>query len=193
MDVDDRRKLDYEQSVAIYQQFADTRFKLLAFVPALSGAAIALLARASVQRWEKAGVAVLGFFLTLGVIIYDQRNTQFYNGSISRAQYLEKQLELEKFGGDEHAGLFGSRKDHVTRYFLGLPIGHGLGLAFVYSPLLGAWTFIVVRSGFQARGWIALLAGLGITVVVFLQFLWNDGKPVRLQDWWRRRKFAIAR
>jgi hypothetical protein len=188
VDPNDKRKLDYEQVLETYRQFADIRFKLLAFVPALSGAAIALLTRANIERWEKVGVAGLGFFVTLGIVLYDQRNTQFYNGAITRAQYLEKRIELEKFGGDEHAGLFGSRKDHPTRRLLGLRIGHDLGLAFVYCPVLGAWAFVAVRAGWPARAWVALLAGLAVASVFFAQFEWNDGKPERLRRWWRRRR-----
>jgi len=80
---------DYGHALDIYRQLAEIRFKLLAFVPTLSGAAVALLTEATIDRWEKVSLASLGFLVTLGIVIYDQRNTQFYNGAISRAQYIE--------------------------------------------------------------------------------------------------------
>jgi hypothetical protein len=187
VDLDDKLKLDYEQALATYRQFADIRFKLLAFVPALSGAAIALLTRANIERWDKVGIAALGFLVTFGIVLYDQRNTQFYNGAITRAQFLEKQLRLKAFGGDKHPGLFGSRRDHSKRRLLGLPIGHDLGLAFVYCPVLGGWAFVAVSAGWPGQPSAAPIAGLAVATAFFAQFEWNDGKPKRLRTWWRSR------
>jgi hypothetical protein len=45
----DRLKVDYEQTLATYRMLADIRFKLLAFVPTISGAVIALLSSKTVQ------------------------------------------------------------------------------------------------------------------------------------------------
>jgi hypothetical protein len=185
-------RLDYEQTLATYRQLAEIRFKLLAFVPALSGVAVALLAREdlALDRWATVAVAMLGFLVTLGIVLYDQRNTQFYNGAITRAQELERCLGFPKFGGDLNPGLFGSRKDHRTRRLLGLPIGHDLGLALVYSPVLAAWVFVAVHAIGSAT-WVAAIAGAGIALLFFIQFRWNDRKFPHLrrrwQDWqdWR--------
>ena len=70
-------KFDYEQTLETYRQLTDIRFKLLAFVPALSGAAIALLTRSEIDGLEGVGLAGLGFVVTLGIALYDQRNTVF--------------------------------------------------------------------------------------------------------------------
>ncbi len=43
MDKDEKLKLDYEQTVAYYHHLADSRFKLLALIPIVTGAAIGLL------------------------------------------------------------------------------------------------------------------------------------------------------
>jgi hypothetical protein len=177
----ERRRLDYERTLETYRQLADIRFKLLAFVPTLSGVAVALLSKTSLGESEEIVLAALGLLVTLGILVYDQRNTQFYNGAITRAQQLEKKLGLEKFGRDQHAGLFGSRKDHPTRRMLGLPVGHDLGLAFVYSPVIGAWAFAVVEATRPSRTWIAPLIGSVIALLAFAQFQWNDGKPVSLR------------
>jgi len=50
----ERRKLDYEQAVDTYRQLADIRFKLLAFVPTLSGAAVALLSKTDLGKSDGA-------------------------------------------------------------------------------------------------------------------------------------------
>jgi hypothetical protein len=40
---EEKLKLDYEQTHQLIRMFTDIRFKLLAFVPTLTGAAVALL------------------------------------------------------------------------------------------------------------------------------------------------------
>jgi hypothetical protein len=185
---EEKLKLDYEQTLETYRQLADIRFKLLAFVPTLSGVAVALLTNARLDRSEKVALAGLGFFVTLGIVLYDQRNTQFYNGAITRAQYLEDNLKFEWFSTDAHRGLFGSRNDHGRRWLFGLPVGHDLGLAFIYSAVLGAWVFAAVQGGASGSTWAAVSAGGGVAALAFLQFEWLDGKPKRLRNWLRKRR-----
>lgn len=182
-------KLDYERTLATYQQFAEIRFKLLAFVPALSAAAIALLTSAHVSGWTTSMLGAAGFVVTLGIVVYDQRNTQFYNGTISRAQHLEIQLGLRRFEGDEHFGLFGSRDDHQRRRLLGLPVRHGLGLGLVYSAVLGGWMFATLLPAARNQPWIAALGATLVAAVLLAQFELNDGKLQRL----RRLRRAPAR
>jgi Domain of unknown function (DUF4440) len=193
-DVSDAREqrqslmLDYEQTLETYRQFTDIRFRLLAFVPTLSGVAVALLTNAALHGSEKVALAGLGFFVTLGIVLYDLRNTQFYNGTISRAQHLEDDLHLERFETDERRGLFGSRDEHQRKRFFGLPIGHDLGLAFIYSAVLGAWVFGAVLGGTDSTG-TAVAAGGGLAALAFLQFEWLDGQPKKLRKRvrkWRR-------
>jgi len=186
--VEQRLRLDYEQTLETYRQLADLRFRLLAFVPTLSGVAVALLTNADLHGSEKVALAGVGFFVTLGIVLYDQRNTQFYNGAITRAQYLEAELNLDRFDTDEHRGLFGSRKDHTRRRLFALPIGHDLGLAFIYSTVLGAWVFGAVLGGTDSTT-AAVAAGGGFAALAFLQFEWLDGQPKRLRhrlDTWRK-------
>ena len=174
-------KLDYEQTLATYRQLTGIRFKLLAFVPAISGAAIAVLGQTNPDRWAKFGFAVLGFFVTLGIVLYDQRNTQFYNGAIARAKHLEQELGFKRFENDTHVGLFGSRGDHSQQYFFGLPVGHDLGLALVYSTVLGAWVFAAIEGGWPTKTALAATLGIAVAVAALIQFEWHDGKPKRLR------------
>ena len=183
---------DYGHALDTYRHLADIRFKLLAFVPTLSGAAIALLARAERQGRDVVALASLGLIVTLGIVIYDQRNSQFYNGAISRAQHLEKELRLPKFEGDKNRGLFGSRDDHQRQYFLLLPVWHGLGLALVYGPVLGAWAFAVVL-GSGSRSGVALAVGVAVAALSFAQFMWNDGAPNWLRRQWGKRPHPHGR
>lgn len=172
----ERLKLDYEQTLQTYRQLADIRFKLLAFVPTISGAAIALLTRAGLERLEKVVLAGAGFLVTLGVVLYDQRNTQFHNGSIGRARALEQHLLFRKFGGDKNEGLFGSRDEDGRRkqYFFAFRVKHDRGLALIYSPVLGAWLYAAVRGGWPTHKAFALIVGVAVAGLAYVQFRWHD-------------------
>jgi len=184
---EERLRLDYEQTLETYRQLADIRFKLLAFVPTLSGVAVALLTNTDLHGTEKVALGAIGFVVTLGIVLYDQRNTQFYNGAISRAQHLEDELGLKRFESDDHGGLFGSRDDHSKRRFLALPIKHDLGLALIYSVVLGAWIFGAVFGGTGSTSG-AVAAGGAFAALAFLQFEWLDGQPKRLRQRLRKER-----
>jgi hypothetical protein len=168
----DRLELDYTETLATHRQLAEIRFKLLAFVPTLSGIFVGLLTSARLDGWEQVGLAALGFVVTVGIVLYDRRNTQFYNGAISRAQHLEQQLELDKFEGDENVGLFGSRKDHRKRRLFGLPVRHDLGLDLIYGAVLGAWVFAAVAAADNAG--LALSAGLAVATAFVVTEQWSE-------------------
>ena len=82
------------------------QFKLLAIVPADLRIAVGLLTTEDVSRWTQIGLAGLGFVVTLGVVFYDQRNTQFYNNVVGRAEHVEAMLDLTVAGDDPVGGLF---------------------------------------------------------------------------------------
>jgi hypothetical protein len=92
---DDKLRLDYEQAIGQFKLLADIRFKLLVFVPTISGATITLLTG---QQQQNSGrtlvVGLLGFFVTLGIVIYQLHNTTFYDAAIHRAKGLEVLLNL---------------------------------------------------------------------------------------------------
>ena len=66
MTSEDKLKLDYEQTCQQIRAFTDIRFKLLAFVPTLTGAAVALLSNVD-DQWIVLAVGLLGLFVTLDV------------------------------------------------------------------------------------------------------------------------------
>jgi len=89
--------LDYEQTTELFRMLADIRFKLLAFVPTLTGIAISLLTGDKLEPGTILVVGILGFFVTLGIILYELRNSLFYDLSISRAARLERILHFPRF------------------------------------------------------------------------------------------------
>src|SRR5215217_244314 len=104
---------EYTQVNENFRMLADIRFKLLALIPTLGGVAIFLLSSMQ-QSQPKLGyglfflISCLGFFATLGVTFYDQRNSQLYNALIRRAGHLETALEL-------YSGQFRARPERERR------------------------------------------------------------------------------
>jgi len=150
---------DYEQTAKYFFDLAATRFKLLAFVPTITGTVIGTL----FGTWpQKPGlfafVGAFGFIVSLGILFYDQRNTQIYDLMVLRAQCLEVLLgfpaltnhlyrtrECWRFGG--------AFLDRPPRSLWLVPIwpskGLGIvrmwndrGLALIYSTVLAGWTLL---------------------------------------------------
>lgn len=135
MEEDERLKLDYDQTTKYYYALADIRFKLLALVPIVTGTAISVV--------DKSGppeliifVGILGFVVTLGILIYDQRNTQIYDAIVSRAQRLERLLQLQ-------GGAFSDRPPERLCLFGYIYIWHDRALAIIYSAALAGWTYLM--------------------------------------------------
>lgn len=148
-----RLLLDYETTVKYFLALADTRFRLLALVPTITGIAVALLAR-NPDPLFVLPIGLLGFFATIGIIFYDQRNTTLYDAAQLRLKSLEALLEfralhdLEQDPRDRKAfgGSFLGRPGRGLKLFGFIPMWHDLGLDIVYSAALGAWSFLIVVS-----------------------------------------------
>jgi hypothetical protein len=155
VDTDQRLRLDYDQTRDQLRALNDIRFKLLAFVPTISGAAVGLLGRPQPAA-ARLAVGLLGLIATLGVLLYELGNTQAYEHATHRADELEKELGL--------APTF-----HP-------PAGREHGLALVYGAALAGWTYLVVWGALRlldvaaaqkVGAAVAVLAGL----LVMLQLL----------------------
>lgn len=160
-------QLDYQQTVYQISILTDIRFKLLAFVPTLAGAAIVFLSEASVPETALA-VGLLGFVVTVGIIFYDLRNTQLYDASIHRAKALEKRLDFPIVTkGKLEGGLYNERPDRSLKLFEidELKIWHKRGLAVVYSAALGAWLYMIANAGLTLIGSTNSLIALAVAIV----------------------------
>ncbi|HTO25055.1 MAG TPA: hypothetical protein VMJ49_04075 [Gaiellaceae bacterium] len=137
---DDLLRLDYEQTNDLLRTLTDVRFKLLAVVPTLAGAAVAFLGRGR-SAAELLAVGLVGLVATLGLVLYEIRNTQVYDYAVARASSLESQLGI---------GLFKDRPGKSIRVF-GIGVaGHDHALAYVYGAAIAAWTYLVVWGGLRA-------------------------------------------
>ena len=146
----DLLRLDYEKTTGLLGTLSDVRFKLLALVPTLSGAAVAILGQPR-SAAELLGVGLLGLIATLGILLYELRNSQLYDYAIQRAQHDEAQLGFPSIrGGERQGGLFNERPARTLRLFGLAPVDRDRGFGLVYSAALAGWTYLVAWGALRA-------------------------------------------
>jgi hypothetical protein len=127
----DEAKALYSEVAAAWRQLTDVRFKLLAFLPAVSGVGLFQLlspeaALSDAPRWSKALAAAFGLFITAGLFAYDRRNSELYDDLVSRGKHLEHELGASS---GVFLGRLGGR----------WPVRHDMALFTIYFTTLGAW------------------------------------------------------
>jgi len=89
--VAERIEREYARATQLLDGLTDIRFKLLALVPTLSGTAVGLL-RAGESAVTLLAVGVLGLAATLGILVYELRNTQTRIELLDRIQAIESEV-----------------------------------------------------------------------------------------------------
>jgi len=149
MTPDERLRLDYDHTTDLLRTLTDVRFKLLALVPTLCGTAIGLLGRPRAAA-ELLGVGLLGLFATLGILLYELRNSELVDYATERAAHLETSLGLESgLGAPGPGGLFAERPGRTVHLF-GVTVGHDRGLSLVYGAALAGWSYLVSWGALRA-------------------------------------------
>ena len=185
-DGDELLRLDYEQTTDLLRTLTDVRFKLLAFVPTISGAAVGVLGHSGPA--QLLAVGLLGFLATLGILIYELRNTQVYDYALDRAKELERRLGLASIrDASATGGLFAERPGRSLRVLGITSVAHDRGLALVYGAALGGWSYLVawgalrelsVGSAKEAGAAIGVAVGLVVLAEV-LRIRVHGGEPKR--------------
>lgn len=169
----DLLRFDYQATTSLLGAINEVRFKLLALVPTLSGAAVAVIGRPT-STAELLAVGLIGLISTLGVLLYELRNTQLYDYGLARAQLLEQELHVMSLNPDRTSGgLFSDRPSRTLRLFGLLPVDRDAGLSLVYSAAIAGWTYLCAWGALHALelaharqlgGAIGLAAGLILLV-----------------------------
>lgn len=90
----------YEQTCTTWRALIDVRFKLLALVPTISLISLATIfsggqVTQNLPLRARLLFAVLGFIATIGLLIYDLRNSQLHDDLISRGRKIEDELGVD--------------------------------------------------------------------------------------------------
>lgn len=112
----------YEQVCSSWHVLIDIRFKLLGFVPAVSVLLIVNLLSVEgpvkgLSSNMKIIIGLLGLTATLGLFIYDKRNSQLHDDLISRGRKIEELwgVDTGQFRGRKDSGSSIIKHDHATR------------------------------------------------------------------------------
>jgi hypothetical protein len=178
----DQLSADYDQTTSLIATLTDVRFKLLAFVPTISGAAIAVLGNRR-STAELLAVGLLGLTATLGIVMYELRNTQLYDYAVHRAKELERRLQFVSVFDETNAGgLFSERPDRTFRIFGVARVWHDRGLALVYGAASGGWSYVVAWGALRALSVgqaqkVGGVIGVAVGLLTLAEFLRMDARP----------------
>jgi hypothetical protein len=155
----DTRALDYQWTNEFIKVFTDIRFRLLAVLPPLVAAAVTLLSTSTFGMAPSAlamlGVGLLGFQATLGLVVYDLRNSQLYDANIHRAMLIERELQIEtliKDGSPDSFGGLHALRAPASGALMRIPISHGSALSLIYGSVLAAWIYPIAKGFFLIVG-----------------------------------------
>ena len=91
MDEGTRLRLEYDNGSELLRGLTETRFRLLALVPTLSGAVVALLSGNRTDV-ELLAIGLLGLCASVGILLYELRNGEIHGSVARRVAELERTL-----------------------------------------------------------------------------------------------------
>ncbi|MBN2133177.1 MAG: hypothetical protein JW741_26990 [Sedimentisphaerales bacterium] len=132
-------KMLYEQVCTTWRALLDIRFKLLGLIPFVTVAAVVVVSPRASSTDQLRGiqtllVGVVGLLVTVGLMIYDKRNSELYNDLISRGRRIEAELKLTN-------GVFLGRPRPAVRL-----LRHGSATMLVYVGAVIGWLYVIVAG-----------------------------------------------
>jgi hypothetical protein len=164
---------EYNQVVTQFRALMDIRFKLLAYLPL--GTVAAVLVSKDGQLASEPAVAVFAFIATLCIATYNKRNDQHYDELVGRAAELERELGLNH-------GSFSQRPASWLRYGR-VKVEHRWPIGLLYAASAALWAFIAVKS-------LLALSGEEIIVKNVLESL---APVIVILCWWPLHKIEKSR
>jgi hypothetical protein len=130
----------YDQTCSTWRMLVDVRFKLLALVPTVSLVSLATVFGAQdspkyLSPPLRLLFAILGLLATIGLLIYDLRNSQLHDDLISRGRKIEDELGVDTcvFRGRKVAnGII--KHDAATLLIYGVALVAWISAVWIASP-----------------------------------------------------------
>lgn len=91
MDEDTRLRLEYDNGSELLRGLTETRFRLLALVPTVAGAVVALI-NGPESAAELLAIGLLGLCASVGVLLYELRNGEIQSALAQRVTEVERVL-----------------------------------------------------------------------------------------------------
>ncbi len=163
MDEDTRLRLEYDNGSELLRGLTETRFRLLALVPTVAGAVVALV-NGHESAVELLAIGLLGLCASFGVLLYELRNGEIQSAVAQRVAEVERVLL-------PHGPLAAVPR---SRLFGLVPISRTGALALVYGAALGGWGYLVAWGALRAVGatgaarpaGLAIGAAFGVLIAV---------------------------
>jgi hypothetical protein len=133
----------YEQTCTTWRLLVDVRFKLFALVPTASLFSLAVFFGATDPQKQLhprllLAFACFGLLVTLGLSIYDIRNSQLYDDLISRGRKIEDELGVA-------TAVFLGRKNPKWPF-----VNHTTATWLIYGSAISAWIAGLIWAGARA-------------------------------------------
>jgi hypothetical protein len=109
-------KDDYARTLDVYKVLVDIRFRLLALVPVVTAIAVGLVGKTDLDGADVA-VAALGLVATVGIIVYEIRNSQMHDSVLHRLKFIEALLAFPPSTRESAGGFANERPGRLL--FLG--------------------------------------------------------------------------
>jgi hypothetical protein len=158
-----------------WRALIDVRFKLLALVPIVSGFGVTkvLEANTSLSPTAGTGLALIGLFATLGLLIYDLRNSELHDDLISRGRRIEDELGVD-------TGQFRGRLKASNWW-----IKHDNAMFIIYGASLLAWGFAISMVSTGTFWPVIIAAFVGLLVLLYTKY------RHRYERWQQQLKLAL--
>ena len=185
----DTLKIDYDHTVQYIFHLSDIRFKLLGLLPVATGIAFSFT-DIDTAPINSLIVGILGLLVSIGVLFYDQRNSEIYDSLISRARALERKMGLVQSKPSETlGGTFTNRPTRGRKLFGFVLMWHDRGLALIYAAVIWVWLFIVIASSITLLGidygwlyWGLIGFSMVMALILYLNLIYLNKGPKRGND-----------
>jgi hypothetical protein len=156
-----RLRLEYDNGSELLRALTETRFRLLALVPTVAGAVVALL-NGHPSSVELLAIGLLGLCASLGVLLYEVRNGEIQRAVAQRVAEAERVLL-------PHGPLVVAARSRLLGF---VPVSRTGAVALVYGAALGGWGYLVSwgalrglgATGAARPGGLAIGAAFGVVV-----------------------------
>lgn len=107
-------RTEYQVALDVIKLLTDIRFRCLVFVTALITVANAIAPR-TVDAATRTAMGFVGLIATVGIMLYELRNSQLYEAAMHRAKDLERRLGMQSSTANwDEGGLFSERPPYVS-------------------------------------------------------------------------------